>query len=71
MALNTLIWQEEHGKPIYRFQTEDERVHIFLSQRKDVKLVGWGVNVNLWIYLGEFDSLRIAQDTLRPAFPKG
>jgi hypothetical protein len=67
MSLSTRIWQEEQGKPLFRFQTEDENVHRYLSQRQDVKLVGWGVNFNLWIYLGEFHSLRQAQDTLRPA----
>jgi hypothetical protein len=67
MSLNTRIWQEEHGKPIFRFQTEDEEIHIFLSRQKDFKLVGWGVNLNLWIYLGEFNSLRQARETLRPA----
>jgi hypothetical protein len=71
MSLNTRIWKQEHGKPIFRLQTEDEKVHIFLSQRKDFKLVGWGVNFNLWIYLGEFNSLRQARETLRPALPKG
>ena len=71
MSSSTRVWQQEQGKPIFRFQTEDEKVHIFLSQRKDFKLVGWGVNFNLWIYLGEFNSLRQARETLRPARPKG
>jgi hypothetical protein len=71
MSSSTRVWQQEQGKPIFRFQTEDEKVHIFLSQRKDFKLVGWGVNVNLWIYLAEFNSLPQARETLRPALPKG
>lgn len=71
MSLNTRIWQEGHRKTIFRFQTQDENVHIFLSQRKDFRLVGWGVNINLWIYMGEFNSLRRARETLRPAYPGG
>jgi hypothetical protein len=67
MSLNTQIWQEERGKPTFRFQTEDEGVHVFLSRQKDFKLVGWGVNLNLWIHLGKFNSLRQAQRILRPA----
>ena len=67
MSLNTRMWQEVQGKPIFRFQTDDEKAHIFLSERKDLKLVGWGVNFNLWIYLGEFNSLRQARESLRQA----
>ena len=70
MSLSTQIWQEEHGKPIFRIQTEDENIHISLSQRNDLKLVGWGINFNLWIYLGEFNSLRQARETLQRAIPK-
>jgi hypothetical protein len=70
MSLSTQIWQEEHGKPYFRIQTEDEKVHLFLSQRKDFKLVGWGVNYNLWIYHGEFNSFRQARETLQLAFPE-
>jgi hypothetical protein len=61
------MWQAEPGNPIFHFQTEDEKAHIFLSQRKDLKLVGWAVNFNLWIYLGEFNSLQHARETLRQA----
>jgi hypothetical protein len=71
MSLDTRIWQEGQRKTIFRFQTQDEKVHIFLSQRNDFKLVGWGININLWIYLGEFNSLRQARETLRPALPGG
>jgi len=69
MSSSTRVWQQEQGKPMFRFQTEDESVHLFLSQRRDVKLVGWGVNFKLWIYFGEFDSLRQARETLRQALP--
>ena len=67
MNSDTRIWQEEHGKPVFRFQTENEGIHNFFSQRKDVTLVGWGVNFNLWIYLGEFDSSLKAQEVLKMA----
>jgi hypothetical protein len=71
MGLDTRIWQDGHNKNIFRFQTQDEKVHIFLSQRRNFKLVGWGVNIKLWIYLSEFNSLRQAREALRPAFPGG
>ena len=68
MSLNTRIWQEEEGKPIFRIQTEDEAVHIFLSHQKGFNLVGWGINLNLWIYLGKFNSLQQARTTLQKPF---
>jgi hypothetical protein len=67
VSLNTRIWQEVRGKLDFRFQTEDEDVHFLLSQRKDFRLIGWGVNFDLWIYLGEFNSLQQARKTLRQA----
>ena len=67
MSSGTRIWQEEQGKPIFRFQTENENIHYIFSQRKDVILVGWGVNFDLWIYLGEFDSVGKAQEVLKMA----
>ena len=67
MASSTHVWQEEKGKSVFRFQTENENVHHFFSQRNDVKLIGWGVNFNLWIYLGEFDSIRKAQEIIEMA----
>jgi hypothetical protein len=65
MSTNLCIWQEAQDKTMFRFQTDDENIHFILSQRNDFKLVGWGLNVNLWIYLGKFNSLREAQHTLR------
>jgi hypothetical protein len=67
MSSGNRIWQEEHGKPVFRFQTENESIRYFFSQRKDVILVGWGINFNLWIYLGEFDSFSKAQEVLKMA----
>jgi hypothetical protein len=67
VSLNTRIWQEVRGKLIFRFQTENEEVHFLLSQREDFRLIGWGVNFDLWIYLGEFNSLQQARKTLQQA----
>jgi hypothetical protein len=67
MSSSTRVWQQEPSKQVFRFQTVDEGVHLFLSQRRDVTLVGWGVNFRLWIYIGKFNSLKEAEDTLRPA----
>lgn len=62
---STRIWREVDGKLIFRFQTYDEKLHQYMSQRNDFKLVGWGVNINLWIYRAEFSSIRAAQQALK------
>jgi hypothetical protein len=45
-------------------QTDDENVHRHVSERKDFKLVGWGVNANIWIYRAEFSSIQNVQKAL-------
>lgn len=67
MGSSTRVWQEVKGNAIFRLQTENENVHHFLSQRQEVKLIAWGVNFNLWIYLGRFDSIRQAQEIMKRA----
>ena len=56
---HTHVWQEERGKPVFRFQTQDKDVHLYLSRKEGFKLVGWGFNIDLWIYRAKYQSLRI------------
>jgi hypothetical protein len=58
------IWQEAHDKTVYRLQTHDETIHHYLSQRKDFLLVGWGINISLWIYRTETYSSQKAREII-------
>jgi hypothetical protein len=58
------IWREAKGKPKFRMQTDDENVHRHVSVRKDFKIVGWGVNANIWIYRAELSSIQNVQKSL-------
>ena len=64
---HTHVWQEERGKPVFRFQTQDKDVHLYLSRKEGFKLVGWGFNIDLWIYRAKYQSLSEAQETLQLA----
>jgi len=64
MRYGTRIWQEQDGKTAYRVQTDNESVHHYLSQQKDFALVGWGINVSLWIYRIESYSFQKAHSIL-------
>ena len=44
------MWQEEKGKPYYRFQTDDKKLADKMRRRNKFKLISWGVNCNHWIY---------------------
>lgn len=63
MNSGLLMWQEIDGKFVFRFQTDDENAHRYMSQMKGFKLVGKGVNVDLWIYRVEFSSVERAEET--------
>jgi len=65
MNLGTYVWREVEGKPVFRIQTDDKAVHRYMSQCKEFKLVGQGVNVNLWVYRAEFHSLQKACQVLK------
>ena len=58
------IWREVKGKPLFRLQTDDQNVHRQIAQRKDFRLVGWGINSNVWIYRAEFSSIQNVQKAL-------
>lgn len=58
------IWQEECNNIAYRLQTQNETIHHYLSQIKDFTLVGWGINVSLWIYRTETYSIQKTKESL-------
>ncbi len=64
MRYSTHIWQEENNKPVFRFQTDDKDVHQHMLQSKEFEMVGWGVNVHLWIYRAKFSSIQDARKAL-------
>jgi hypothetical protein len=53
----TTIWRESNLISVYRIQTDDPVLHQQLSQKKEFELVGWGINIPLWIYRAKFSSL--------------
>ncbi len=57
----TSMWQEERGKPYYRFQTDDKDIADKMKRRNKFELIGWGVNCNLWIYQVKFSRPDIAK----------
>jgi hypothetical protein len=64
------MWREVEGMPVFRFQTNEKSAHMYMSQREGFKLVGWGVNTNLWIYRAEFSSIGDAQQSLKDAIQR-
>ena len=59
------MWQEERGKPYYRFQTEDKKTADKMKRRNKFKLVGIGFNTNLWIFQATFTRPDIAKKALK------
>lgn len=50
----TSMWQEERGKPHYRFQTDEREINNKMKRRNKFTLIGWGLNCDLWIYQVSF-----------------
>jgi hypothetical protein len=44
------MWQMEKKRPEYRFQTDDKKLADKLKRRENFKLVGNGLNCDLWIF---------------------
>ncbi len=55
------MWQEQRGKPYYRFQTDDKDIADKMKRRNKFVLIGWGVNCELWIYQVSFSRPDIAK----------
>ena len=61
----TYLWQEERGKPFYRFQTDDYKIAAKMKGRKKFTLAGRGMNTPLWIFIAEFSRSDIARKALK------
>lgn len=59
------MWQEERGKPYYRFQTKNREVANRMKRRNKFKQVGWGVNCDWWIYQAVFGKPETARKALK------
>ena len=61
----TYLWQEQRGKPFYRFQTDDYKIASKMKGRKKFTLAGRGMNCPLWIFIAEFSRPDIARKVLK------
>lgn len=59
------LWQEERGKPYYRFQTDDKAIATKMKRRNKFKLIGLGVNCNCWIYIATITRPDIARKSIK------
>ena len=59
------MWQEERGKPFYRFQTKNREAANKMKRRNKFKLVAWGVNCDWWIFLAVFAKPETARKALK------
>ena len=71
MSQKVQIWREVAGKPSFRIQTENEHFHQEMLLSGRFELVGWGVNIPLWIHRAEFQSVQKARQTFERHFGKG
>ena len=61
----TCMWQEERGSKYFKFQTDNPEIAKRMRQRKNFKLVSWGVNCNHWIFQTKFYKPQNARRTLK------
>ncbi|MCK5590726.1 MAG: hypothetical protein KAI72_02100 [Candidatus Pacebacteria bacterium] len=59
------MWQEQKGRPYYRFQTDDKDIADKMKRRNKFALIGWGVNCDLWIYQVSFSRPDIAKKVFK------
>lgn len=59
------MWQEQRGEPYYRFQTNNRVVAAKMKRRNKFRLVGWGVNCELWIFQAIFGKPETARKALK------
>jgi hypothetical protein len=48
------IWQELRGKPEWRFQTDRYDIYRKLKRRKGFRLVAYGCNGDLWVFVKSY-----------------
>jgi hypothetical protein len=59
------MWQEERGKPYYRFQTDEKELADKMKRREKFKLVSKGLNCYHWIYLATYTRPDLARKTFK------
>ena len=56
----TYLWQEVNRIPVYRIQTNDQRIARKLSKREKTKLCVVGLNAPFWVFQIKYSSPRKA-----------
>lgn len=59
------MWQEERGKPFFRFQTKNRETANKMKRRNKFKLTAWGVNCDWWIFQAVFGKPETARKALK------
>lgn len=59
------MWQMGRGSKEYRFQTSDRNAKNKMMRRKNFRLVGSGMNYDLWIFQARISRLDIAKKNLK------
>ena len=59
------MWQEERGKPFYRFQTKNREAANKMKRRNKFELSSLGLNCNWWVFVATFNRPDIAKKTLK------
>ena len=60
------MWQEERGKSFYRFQTTNRKAAEKMKRREKFRLIGKGLNCELWVFRTVFARTDIAKKALKP-----
>lgn len=61
----TYLWQEERGKPFYRFQTNESEVARKMKRAQSYHEIGFIDNPKQWIFQRKFNRPDLAKRTLR------
>ena len=61
----TYMWQEEKGKPFYRFQTEEKTIADKMKRRTKFEHIGSGLNCSFWMFQTKFSRFDMARNTLK------
>ncbi len=59
------MWQEERGKSFYRFQTTNRKAAEKMKRREKFRLIGKGLNCELWVFRTVFERTDIAKKALK------
>lgn len=61
----TYMWQEQYGQPYFRFQTNDPKIARKMRRRKNFRLVVYGLNRRIWVFITQSYSPKTARRTLQ------